>query len=324
MFKKLKFIILIVTCLVGGVVAGIFYDRNFNSCKDIYAYINDRLVCNSEYVIKKHGYSELKDRLNEFIQSKDYSGEASEISVYFRDLEDGPTLGINEHTFFSPASLFKVPYLITYLKLAEEEPALLDKKLVFRIEGKDPNESQLLHPLKTIDENIPYTISEILEKMIIYSDNRSVKVLANYLEQISPENDLFYETIYSIGIIAKDGREDDSITVKSYASLFTLLYNASFLNNEMSERALTLLAKTDFNQGIKSGVPAPIEISHKFGERYDLSKNTRQFHDCGIIYYPKNPYLLCIMTRGNDFDKLIGIISSISKMFYEEVDSRRI
>ncbi len=77
-------------------------------------------------------------------------------------------------------------------------------------------------------------------------------------------------------------------------------------------------------------MPPDIPSSNKFGERTVETKNTttgmttvdyRELHDCGIIYYPRNPYLLCIMTKGQDFAKLSKIISDISSMVYNEIDS---
>lgn len=70
-------------------------------------------------------------------------------------------------------------------------------------------------------------------------------------------------------------------------------------------------------------MPASVKVAHKFGERL-LEDSTRQLHDCGIVYYPENPYLICIMTHGNVYENLEKTIQDISKMVYKEVDSRRL
>jgi hypothetical protein len=44
----------------------------------------------------------------------------SDFSVYFRDLNNGPWVGVNEKEFFSPASLMKTPILIGFLKNVEK------------------------------------------------------------------------------------------------------------------------------------------------------------------------------------------------------------
>ena len=70
-------------------------------------------------------------------------------------------------------------------------------------------------------------------------------------------------------------------------------------------------------------MPPSIGVVHKFGER-SLGPNgeTKQLHDCGIVYYPNHPYLLCIMTRGTSFEPLRKTIAGTSQLFYAELDSQ--
>ncbi len=204
---------------------------------------------NGNYVIAKHAYSDLKGKLLQFIQSETQKEVISSVSIYFRDLENGPTLGINEHEKFAPASLLKIPTLLTYLRLAEEDQELFNKKVIFRIEGEDPYLDQSFPPKETAQENTFYTIEELLRRMIVYSDNRSEKVLNSYLENISPDKDLLFEIMIDLGIVVPKNKVDEVITVKSYASIFTQLYNASFLEKkEMSEKALAMLARTEYQR----------------------------------------------------------------------------
>lgn len=98
--------------------------------------------------------------------------------------------------------------------------------------------------------------------------------------------------------------------------------SARIMSLEHSEKVLSLLAQSEFDQGTASGVPKDVRVANKFGERF--IGNEKQLHDCGIVYFPQNPYLLCVMTRGKDFHELAGVISAISQMVYEEIDSRRL
>jgi hypothetical protein len=68
-------------------------------------------------------------------------------------------------------------------------------------------------------------------------------------------------------------------------------------------------------------LPKSLAVAHKFGER-ELPNGIKQLHDCGIVYLPKHPYLLCIMTRGTDYDRLSTVISTISKKIYEDLMTR--
>jgi beta-lactamase class A len=288
-----------------------------------FQYINPQLGCGDTYRISKRSYVAFKGRLESTIQTKIQAGEVTEAAVYFRDLYHGPTFGINEYAKFVPASLLKLPMLLTYFRLGEEQPNLLKTSLVFRGTA-DPFGQDLAHK-ESIQENVPYTINDLLAYMIKYSDNRAYYVLRDYLHQVSPDEDLLQRTFIDLGIIDPQHWSEDTITVRSYAAMFTQLYHASYLQRrETSEKALALLAEAAFNEGIKAGVPAGTPVAHKFGVRSGFEGNLKQLHDCGIVYYPDNPYLICIMTRGYDEDALSDIISEISKMTYEEFDSRKL
>lgn len=92
------------------------------------------------------------------------------------------------------------------------------------------------------------------------------------------------------------------------------------MNQQYSSKALDMLSRSLFQSWLVTGVPQSTIVSHKFGERNIW--DGKQLHDCGIVYYPSNPYILCVMTRGYDYDTLAYIIQNISKSIYDEVDSQ--
>ena len=71
-----------------------------------------------------HDLIEFADRLKE-------SGDVSEIAVYYRDLNNGPVIGLQRNIPFAPASLLKIPRLIAYLSWIETLPSVLDEKVRF-------------------------------------------------------------------------------------------------------------------------------------------------------------------------------------------------
>jgi beta-lactamase class A len=99
-----------------------------------------------------------------------------------------------------------------------------------------------------------------------------------------------------------------------------VLYYSTYLNKDYSEKALELLSNTEFTQGLVAPLPRSVTVAHKFGERA-LPDGTNQLHDCGIVYYPGHPYLLCIMTKGPDFKDLTQAIQQISSKVYSEATS---
>lgn len=311
----------------GGILIGVFGGMwlTFENvpCKESFVYLNQNVICNEAFVIKKHGYAEIKDKLLDLFETYKNEGKTHIISVYFRDLVNGPTLGINEHELYSPASLLKVPVLLAYLQLAEEDPTILTRMLVYERVDEEERLIQVFEPNELIVPGQPYTIEDLLHRMIAYSDNDAYYVLYNFLGQLYPERNILLETHQDLGIIPPKGVGAQEIGLKAYASIFVQLFNATFFTTyDTSERALTLLSHTEFKDGLVAGVPDEIVVAHKFGERF--VEDLKQLHDCGIVYYPDNPYLLCVMTQGDDFQELKEIIKTISKMIYEEVDSRRI
>ena len=273
-------------------------------------------------MISKASYDNFYYQLEKYINEEEQSNELYEISVYFRDLKNGPIFGFNELTEFIPASLLKVPTVMVFLNSAENQPELLTYKISYT--GTTTVARQEVKPKESAKPNTLYTIEELLRLTLIYSDNASLNMLQTFLNENPQRLKLREETFQELGLIDPRTKSENTLTVRGYASLFRLLYNVSFLNAEMSEKILQWLAESDYQIGLRAGVPGNIKIAHKFGERFFESDDVRQLHDCGIIYYPDNPYLLCVMTKGSDFNKLQSVIQHISEMVYEEVDSRKI
>lgn len=279
-----------------------------------YPFINPILDCEMDNDNKLVIYeSKIKNKVDELEEKYN----VSHISLYFRDLNNGPWVGINEKETFSPASLLKVPVLMALLKEAEDDRKILDKKIKILPEDVSNQVHQNItfgEALKVGDE---YTIEQIAEDMIIKSDNTAVLALFRNINQNYIEN-----VFKSIGVPYKDVATEVSIGVKDYAGFFRVLFNTSYLNREMSNRALEILTKTEYKNGIIAGVPQDIVVSHKFGERIlnNAGKIELQLHDCGIVYYPDRPYIICVMTRGENFKDQESVIKGISKYIYDEIN----
>ena len=266
------------------------------------------MECDNSTISQNTNLNSLKDKVEELISDE-------QTSVYYRDMNNGPWFGINEKEMFSPASLVKVPLTIAYLKKAETDPSILDKEIL-NTEIYNPR-TQNIQPEVTLIPNQKYTIRQLIEQMIIYSDDVSYSILNSQLTAIE------ITKVYSdLGVDISQAQANPNgniLSVKSYASFFRILFNASYLNQEMSEYALKILSQIKFKDGLVAGVPNNITISHKFGERQYLDTGLKQLHDCGIIYMPNKPYLLCIMTRGNDFKTMSNTIKNISETIYTKL-----
>lgn len=322
--KKYLTVLFLLFVFALGVSGGIYWSTHFSACTEKFFFINPDLGCNKKQVLDKSNPIVLKEKLNAYIAARIAAGEVSVVSVYFRDLADGPILGINENEEFIAASLLKVPTAITFFKLAEEEESdILQKRLHFQGEIRDEKAlEQYFKPAQTIRPGTSYTIEELIFNSLVYSDNLSNEVLKSSIQSMRGNLNLIVQTYKELGLIATANINTPDISTRGYATIFRMLYNASYLSLKNSEKILSILAQSTFDEGIVSGIPKDIKVANKFGERF--IGDEKQLHDCGIVYFPKNAYLLCVMTRGKEFAALTGIIGEISKMVYEEVESRKI
>ncbi len=210
----------------------------------------------------------------------------------------------------------KPPLLIAFLKSVELTPGLLEKEVVAEQIYFDYAIRQDFELQTKIEKDKSYTLKQVAEIMIQDSDNVAALMLSKFIQ----EKD-FDDIFKAVGVDLKEEGVDTNIRVKDFASLFRILYNASYLNRESSELALSILSGAHFDTGIVSGVRKGTIVAHKYGERLLQDANTgkivqKQLHDCGIVY-SKNPYILCVMTQGSDFEKQAKFIADVSKFFYE-------
>jgi beta-lactamase class A len=279
-----------------------------------YKFINPLLECDIQNNSLDNLYIPFEEKLKQSISELNAEKyQNKEFAVYFRDLNNGPWFGINSSAAFTPASLMKVPLLIAYYKQAESDSAILQKKIV--LQASDSDFSQNIVTGEKLKVGKEYSIEELINFMIINSDNTAMFNLLNNIDQEKLD-----KVYLDLGISVPNFRTpEDFMSVVEYASFFRILYNAAYLNENYSEKALTLLSQTKFTDGLVAGVPLGIKVSHKFGERknMDLETANEQLHECGIVYFPKHPYLLCVMTRGGDFEQMSNFIADTSHLVYK-------
>lgn len=258
-------------------------------------------------------YRPLKELINDYADRAVQNTSVRDISVYFRNLNSGQWISVNDEVTYSPSSMLKVVTLMAVMRAAESEPMILKKHLMIVGDDADLIARQQRYAVEDpIRSGHTYPVQTLIDHLIIDSDNVANIALINMLseDRIAPiYDDLRLDPMGS-------GR---NYTAEEYSHVFRTLYNSTYLSRNVSEKVLGLLSRTKFDQGIVSGVPDGTIVSHKFGSHAE-TPNDVELHDCGIVYYPENPYFLCVMTRGIEFDALETSIADISKLVYEYFD----
>ncbi len=285
--------------------------------KTNYKFISPLLATGDSEVFR--GFPGLVSNLSKFLAEQKSNGDISTASIYFRELQSSLWMEINENERYAPASMLKIALLISYLKATESRPDILEQQALY---SGFPESRRAFNGPTVLIPGRKYSIAELLEDMIDKSDNDAKDMLQPFVSA-NDRTSVFSDLGLAIPSFNDTG---DSFSPKEYSIFFRVLYNATYLSPELSEYALELLSKTEFQDGIVKGVPGDIVVAHKFGRRtIPASENpsaSLELHDCGIVYYPGHPYFICIMTKGNTDSALQYIIQTISKTIYAEVDNR--
>lgn len=243
------------------------------------------------------------------------SSPVSKVSVYFEPIQSGEIVVINRYEKYTPASLFKVGVMMTYFRIAQVQPAIMDYELKFEDKRGDLNRTQFIKPSQNLEIDKSYSVRELIVRMIKYSDNNATDVL---LESGLFDPRIFSQTYIDLEIPFSDEGED-FIRVSEYSKLLRALVDHSFLNEEWSNKAIEIMVQSEFTAGLVAGTDPETRVAHKFGTN-ETRPGEMQIHDCGIVFHPKNPYILCVMTKSSDYNIGIDLIKKISSEVFEEIN----
>jgi beta-lactamase class A len=252
-----------------------------------------------------------KTEIQNIITSDEGSGVLTSASVYLREFNDGDWIFAGEERKYDAGSLLKVPEMIALLRMNEEHPGFIDKKITYSNEVTTDKHPVFLS--KSIELGHTYTIRELIKYMISYSDNNATGLLTPQLDPF-----IFFKVFTDLGLSKPDSQyKGYPITAKEYSIFMKALYNASYLTIDDSEFCTELLSNCDFSDGMISGLPAGCKVAHKFGEAGFT--NNPELSESGIVFLNNNAYILTVMTQGPDIKKLAGVIGDISKAAYEKM-----
>jgi beta-lactamase class A len=274
-----------------------------------------RPLFSAKPVEEYEGYYGIKNAVAALVQSFKDQGMLSSASVYVRDFDKSNWIVLNPDQRYNPGSILKIPILMTILRTAEDQPGYLDHKMPFAFKFPESELGEQAIKSKQIEFGKTYTLRELLKYMIEYSDNNAKSLLA-----LAMDKDVFAQLFVELGMPKPDVKAANiPLTAQECSSFMETLFNATYLNIRQSEFAIDLLCKSTFDDGIVKGIPNDkLLIAHKFGESGTV--RNRELHETGILYIDDRPYLITIMTRGNDnvdFPKLATVIQEISRTIYD-------
>ncbi len=168
-----------------------------------------------------------------------------------------------------------------------------------------------------------YTVKELLNLMMVYSDNTATNVLINYLGM-----DKINERIKAMGFnqsvlqrlmmdfeSAKEGRENYT-TASEMAQFLQRLYEYRLLGEEYDALMLEIMKGQADETMMREYLPDEIPIARKSGEGGRLD------HDIAIVFGEKTDYIYCFLgwnaSSNNVARQLLGVTSKIVYDFFED------
>lgn len=268
-------------------------------------------------------YLLLKKQMEGYAHQAIAAHKATDISVYTRDLNTSEWVGYDPDKKYSAASMLKVVSLLAALREAELNRKLMSSTIYITPDSNEVKTQDYFPPTQPLEVGKRYTFQHVLHQLITESDNAANEIVYRVIRKETIDK-TYVDLQLPIPHEESDHKSKAQYSPRDYSHVLRVLYNATYLSRPLSEQALDLLSQTTYDRGLVAGVPAGISVSHKFGQRttsVDQGRDvTRELHDCGIVYHPRYPYVICVMTRGETYSDLELIIKDISKLVWQHAD----
>lgn len=301
MRRFIPYFLLVASLGANAILASLFFYNNQNG--EQFPYLSKRIFAEDQNDILIN-FIPLRNAMRIYV-----GNQPDPIGVYFEYLPSGTSIRIRDELEVKIASLIKVPTVMAIYK--EIEKGIMKKTDRLTIQ-KDHIDTRFGSVWKK-GEGATLTIEEAVREALQHSDNTASKMLAESLpagamDQVFNALDVPIETegIFPI------------LSAKNYSSILRSLYLASYLTKASSNEILDILTQTGFADRLVAGIPKGVPVAHKIGV-FEQTEPPQNIHsDCGIIYVPKRPYILCIMTDAPEA-KANVYMRELSKMTYTYV-----
>lgn len=254
-------------------------------------------------------------------QLQTYVTQAPEkVGVYFEYLPTGTSININGNTEFYRASLVKLPVVMRAYKYIESGDLSLDT--VLTVEEKQLNRD--FGSLWKRGAGTQLTVRELIKLILDNSDNTAFNVLYEkvnvQLRKDAPSGDQSADDVYDYLDIPREATGITAmITPKNYASILKSLFFSAYLPYKDSNEILSTLTQPHPENWLRSGVQSDILVADKIGAYTAEPAENHVFSDCGIIYYPQRPYILCVMVNTDDQAKAVPHIKTVSQDIFDYI-----
>ena len=229
-------------------------------------------------------------------------GYAGVAGVSVANLRTGETLSIRGGETYPSASLIKVAVLVTLLDEVNKGSLRLDERI--GMIGRDRVGGSGV--LQYMGSGLNLSVEDAAWLMITLSDNTATNLLLDRLnirtvwskmEALGlPHTKVHSKTFNRATSVAMDSSVKYGLGVTTpdeTARLFTLLHQGRAVSPALDSVALRMLRANQDAGKLQRWLPEDVAAAHKSGD-VDQARS-----DCGILYGPEAPVVVCVMTREN-------------------------
>ncbi|MCI6275618.1 MAG: class A beta-lactamase-related serine hydrolase [Clostridium sp.] len=233
-----------------------------------------------------------------------------DVAVAIKTLGSDKEIMINEDMIFPSASTIKLLIMSRIMKEVNDGQRSLDDIIELKEQCKCGGDGIL----KELDCGHEFTLKEIITLMIILSDNTATNMLIDMIginninimaDELNLKSTRLRRKMMDSEAV-KQGRENTTCA-KDLCRILYLIYDGKLVNGKYSDVMIDILKRQQVGGRLNLYLPDEILIAHKTG---DLDKLE---HDVGIVYHPKQNYIICVLTKDNSTNKdgreTIGAIS---------------
>ena len=230
------------------------------------------------------------------------------VSLYYKNLETGDTMALEEDYPHYAASVIKVPIMVEAFRQFEGKTAAKDETVILKDSDRVPPSGVLTF----MHSGLTPSLMDLVWLMITISDNVATNLLINRLGV-----DAIQKTMEGMGLknsrierklfdrAATDAGKNNYITARDMGELLQQMHSGRLVSQKASDEMLEVMLAQQFNSKIPFLLPPDVDVAHKTGEVENVS------HDVAIVY-AESPYILCLCSSGvqnEDFNAFAGRIS---------------
>ena len=227
------------------------------------------------------------------------------VAMYYRPLDGGCARMYNEMLPVRAASVIKIPIMVEAFRQFEAGELDPGEQHVLRAEEKMPS----CGALNRMHDGLEVTMRDLVELMIVLSDNTATNILIDILGIARVNATLEAEglkvTRLRRKLFDKAGMEaglSNHVCAREIGLLLERMYASTLVSPEASAQMLEILRNQKLNGKMPFFLkPRGIACAHKTGEDDGIT------HDVGVVY-AKNPFVLCMLSEETDvpgFERLI-------------------